>query len=60
MKILRYITVLGGAVAIEYGLWAVYHPLAFLFGGVGAVYIGLLVDKAKAVTEPDRGGEPWT
>ena len=53
MKYLRIITVVSGSGAMLYGLWEVYHPLAFILGGSGVLYLGFLIDTVSHPEGPE-------
>lgn len=33
--------VLAGVAAVFIGIWLIYHPVAYIIGGAGLIYLGL-------------------
>ena len=44
--LLELVLLLCGAFTIGYGLWLIFRPLAYIFGGVALIYAVSCADKA--------------
>jgi hypothetical protein len=41
----KNILCLAGIAAVDYGLWSIYKPVGWIFGGLALFYTGLVIDK---------------
>ena len=45
VALLELVLLICGAVAIGYGLWLIFRPLAYIFGGIAVIYAVSCADK---------------
>lgn len=58
MRILATLIELAGFVLVLVGLWLIYPPLTFVFGGVGCMAVAVLVDLRGRAHDHSRSADP--
>jgi len=46
--------IVGGCVAVEYGLWLAWEPAAWIVGGIAAITIGINPFRSRSVAPTGR------